>query len=99
MLFDLANDPAEMTNLAGDPRHADLEAQMERLLQTWMRKTNDPFDTGRRLPVTGMLDIGQALVTRDWFAKASPAYVEAIKDNHLRFRTGEQEGEPGPGLR
>ncbi len=99
LLFDVASDPAELRNLAGDPRHAELEARMETLLQEWTRKTGDPFDSGPRLPVTQMLDLGQAPITRDWLPRMPPAYAAAVRDNHRRFKTGEQEGEPGPGLR
>ena len=41
-LYDLASDPAEMRDLAGDPRHA---AELERLsaaLDDWMKQTGDP---------------------------------------------------------
>jgi len=56
-LFDLKNDPYEMTNLAGKKRHAKTERQMETRLKKWMANTNDPFETGKREPVKGMLDM------------------------------------------
>jgi hypothetical protein len=57
-----------------------------------MEETGDPFDTGRRLPVTGMLDLGQAFITTRWHEQAPAEYVAAIEKNHLGFKTGEQVG-------
>lgn len=45
-LYDLKTDPSEMTNLAGDPEHAELEAELRRRLVEWMRETNDPLLEG-----------------------------------------------------
>ena len=52
---------------------------MEELLQTWLKRTNDPFDTGKRLPITNMLDIGQAFTTSSWLSKVHPEYANCIK--------------------
>jgi Sulfatase len=46
------------------------------------------------LPVTKMLDLGQADTTTDWLEHAPREYAEAIKENHKAFRTGEQEDDP-----
>ncbi|MCL5270339.1 MAG: DUF4976 domain-containing protein [bacterium] len=61
ILFDRANDPYEMKNLAEDPAHSAARAELEARLQRWMRETGDPFDTGPRDPRTGMLLLGQEL--------------------------------------
>jgi len=42
-LFDLENDPYEMSNLVGLPEHADLQAALLVELNAWKQKTNDPF--------------------------------------------------------
>ena len=57
-LFDRAEDPLEMVNLAdaGEARPA-LE-EMEARLHRWMEVTHDPFDYGRR-GTRGFLDLGQ----------------------------------------
>lgn len=46
MLFDLVFDPMERNNLADDPRHAAVLAEMEQRLDAWMRRTDDPLCTG-----------------------------------------------------
>ena len=98
LLFDLRQDHAEMKNLVDDPAHASTVAEMEDRLQDWLRRTGDPFDTGRRLPVTGMLDLGQAFITSEWLARAPAEYARAIAENHKAYRTGEQPGDPTPVL-
>ncbi len=57
ILFDHQNDPYEMNNLAGNPKFAEVQQQMESRLKKWMADTGDPFDTGRREPTKGMLDL------------------------------------------
>jgi N-sulfoglucosamine sulfohydrolase len=42
-LFDLEADPDEVTNLAGDPAHADRLAEMRGALEDWQRVTADPW--------------------------------------------------------
>ncbi len=66
MLFDREADPWEMRNLAGDPKHAQLQASLESRLQQWMTDTQDPFDTGERDPETGMLMLGQQFTNERW---------------------------------
>ena len=41
-LYDLAADPYQMHNLAGDPAHAKLRAELENRLLGELRRTNDP---------------------------------------------------------
>ncbi len=90
VLYDQEEDPLEMRNLIGNPTYAEVEQQMEKRLQCWIRETNDPFDTGKRLPVTEMLDLGQAFSTKRWHQNAPAEYVKAMEKNHLNFRTGER---------
>jgi N-sulfoglucosamine sulfohydrolase len=42
-LYDLEADPGELTNLAGDPKHAPALADLRERLQRWQRETNDPW--------------------------------------------------------
>lgn len=44
-LYDLAADPAETTNLAGDPAHEGTIRALARLLLDWMRREGDPLLT------------------------------------------------------
>jgi len=39
MLFDLAEDPLEQTNLAGDPTQAELRAELDRTIYRWLLST------------------------------------------------------------
>ena len=89
-VFDLDADSEEMINLSYDPSYKKVLNEMEELLQTWLKRTNDPFDTGKRLPITNMLDIGQAFTTSSWLSKVHPEYANSIKNNFADFKTGEQ---------
>ena len=42
-LFDLAFDPQEEDNLAGDPRYAEIKRHLAARLQEWMERTADPL--------------------------------------------------------
>jgi arylsulfatase A-like enzyme len=42
-LFDLANDPYEMSNLVDLPKYAGLKATLLTELNAWKQKTDDPF--------------------------------------------------------
>lgn len=66
MLFDREADPLEMNNLVNNPDYQDLRHEMEALLQEWLAKTGDPFDTGERDPETHMLKLGQRFTHEKW---------------------------------
>ena len=42
-LYDIANDPAETTNLADDPRQAERLASMKQRLKSFQKSTDDPW--------------------------------------------------------
>ena len=98
LLVDIRSDPAEMTNVAGSTAYAAAEGEMEDRLRGWLGKTGDSFDTAPRLPVTGMVDFGQAFVSRSWIDRSPGEYAAAIGKNHDNFKTGEQRGEPSYGF-
>ena len=66
LLFDHQSDRYEMNDLAGKEEYADVQAGLELRLQQWMAETGDPFDTGKRDPVTGMLQLGQEFSSDRW---------------------------------
>jgi arylsulfatase A-like enzyme len=45
-LFDLTNDPHQMTNLADDPKHAEIKKKLQNKLTEYLRETGDPRMTG-----------------------------------------------------
>jgi arylsulfatase A-like enzyme len=52
-LYDLARDPQERRNLAGDPAYRDARLDMERRLRSWMVRTDDPLMLGAPQPPAG----------------------------------------------
>jgi len=42
-LYDLRSDPEEIVNLAGDPKHAKVKAELAAKLDAWIRENDDPF--------------------------------------------------------
>ena len=57
-LFDLANDPDETTNLAGDVGHRGAVRRMKSELEDWFSRYADPALDGSRLPVAGSGQLG-----------------------------------------
>jgi hypothetical protein len=52
-LYDLVLDPAEGRNLAGDPDHEQVLAELSGRLTDWMRETDDPLLRGDVEPPPG----------------------------------------------
>jgi arylsulfatase A-like enzyme len=52
-LYDLAFDPNEAANLAGDPAHEGVRRELSDRLQRWMVETSDPLLDGDPLPPPG----------------------------------------------
>jgi arylsulfatase A-like enzyme len=53
-LFDLVFDPNEANNLAADPSHEDILAELRERLERWMRETDDPLLAGHVDPPPGV---------------------------------------------
>ena len=65
-LFDRHNDPDELVNLAGKKEHARVQQDLEARLRQWIEQTEDPFETGARDGVKGMLMLGQEFAGQRW---------------------------------
>ena len=70
-----------MRNLVNEPNYAATVDEMEARLQRWIEETGDPFDSGERLPITEMLDLGQTFIDEKWYDLAPKEYAAAIA-NH-----------------
>jgi hypothetical protein len=75
LLFDRESDPFELVNLIDHPRYSNTAEEMEQLLKRWLVETEDPFDSGARLPETEMLALGQQLTNPSW---ENVPYVEDV---------------------
>jgi arylsulfatase A-like enzyme len=53
MLFDLAHDPRERANLAGDPTYASVRGSLRDRLERWMHATGDPLLAGEVVAPAG----------------------------------------------
>jgi arylsulfatase A-like enzyme len=53
-LFDLVFDPNEADNLVGDPRYADVLADLRARLEAWQEETSDPLLAGHVDPPHGV---------------------------------------------
>jgi N-sulfoglucosamine sulfohydrolase len=42
-LYDLANDPHELHNVAADPKQAEMLKDLRQRLKAWQTKTRDPW--------------------------------------------------------
>lgn len=57
-LYDLAHDPGETRNLAGDATYAETETSLRSALGTWFLRYVDPRRDGTKEPVTGRGQLG-----------------------------------------
>lgn len=96
ILFDRKTDPYEMQNAIDEPEFAQVADELEERLQRWVEETGDPFDTGRRLPVTEMLDLGQMFTSTHWHQIAPPEYVAAMLKSESDANVSRGKGEPSP---
>jgi arylsulfatase A-like enzyme len=78
VLYDRQKDPLELRNRVNSPAYVKIVGELEARLQQWLRETGDPFDTGKRLPETGMLDLGQVFTSEKMHKQAPAKYAESI---------------------
>ena len=79
VLYDREVDPLEMHNAIDEPEYAGVANEMEERLQRWIEETGDPFDSGERLPVTEMLDLGQEFINDMWYQQAPKEYADSLR--------------------
>jgi N-sulfoglucosamine sulfohydrolase len=78
-LYDLVLDPQEGHDLAADPAHAEVAAELRERLEAWMRETDDPLLDGPVRPPEG------AIVNEQW--QVSP-------DDPVRIVTADSTAAP-----
>ena len=88
-LYDLANDPHEINNLARDPKHAAMLKTMRGQLDQWMQKTGDH---GRRPEPARMYDSDMALYLDKVKRKGDAAHLKTLQDNIAQMKRWAKEG-------
>ena len=88
-LYDLANDPHEINNLARDPKHAAMLKTMRGQLDQWMQKTGDH---GRRPEPAQMYDSDMALYLDKVKRKGDAAHLKTLQDNIAQIKRWAKEG-------
>jgi arylsulfatase A-like enzyme len=78
-LFDTANDPWELRNLAGDPAHAEVLARMRSALDAWLEEVGDTSEIPEDEMVAGFQPSGEPEVT--------PAPTLAVDGRHVSLRS------------
>ena len=61
LLFDRQRDPYQQHNLADDPDYQEIRREYEQVLQDFMHRYQDPFDSGQRMPGTQILNLQQQI--------------------------------------
>jgi arylsulfatase A-like enzyme len=80
VLYDLEADPYEMRNLAGDPAAAELQADLEAKLETWMAKTGDSwsFDWHEKVEDRGRLYRHEVFYTVDEYLEWAKEHPDLV---------------------
>ena len=73
-LFDLATDPHQMNNVAGDPSFASVKEELDSQLRAYLKATSDPREVGGAMKWAG----AQYFAERDLTPKPSPEAIEAL---------------------
>lgn len=88
-LYDLANDPHEINNLAADPKFAAQLKQMRERLGQWMEQTGDQ---GREPESDQMFDSDMAVYLAAMKRKGDPVHLKTIEDNIAQMKKWAAEG-------
>lgn len=77
-LYDLRADPHEIRNLAMDPQHQTVLAEMRQRLEHWMEATNDQ---GRTAESPEMFESDMAIYLKTLSRKGDPNHLKVVQDN------------------
>jgi arylsulfatase A-like enzyme len=88
-LYDLKNDPWELTNLAGDPSHAKALQKMRKALNEWIRETKD---NGQNVESMTMYDSDMQLYLDGLAKRGRGDRLEEIKANIALMKRWWKEG-------
>lgn len=86
-LYDRSADPWELTNLAGDPAHAQALADLRGQLDTWIRDTNDQ---GQSPESEAVYDADMAVYLGS--RKDEPEYIATMERNIAQMKAWAREG-------
>ncbi|MCC6489849.1 MAG: sulfatase [Candidatus Hydrogenedentes bacterium] len=86
-LYDRKTDPWELTNLAEDPEYAKVLAELRKILDTWIRETNDQGQTPETEAVYDA-DLAVYLESR----KDEPEYIATMQKNIAQMKAWAGEG-------
>jgi len=86
-LYDRKTDPWELTNLADDPAHAQTLAELRRVLDAWIRETNDQGQTPETETAYDA-DMAVYLESR----KNEAEYIQTLQKNIKQMKQWAKEG-------
>lgn len=88
-LYDLENDPWELTNLVDDPDYKKELRKMRKILDGWIEETGDQ---GQEVEAMAMYDSDMELYLDGLKGKKPPEHLQTIRDNIATMKRWWEEG-------